>query len=88
MPGTRAGGLKAAKKNKKNYGKDFYKIIGSKGGHNGHTGGFAADHERAREAGRKGGLRSRRTGVANGEGKRWKKERIWKGDSDDELVFA
>lgn len=86
MPGTKAGGMKAAKMNKKLYGDDFYLRIGSKGGRNGHTGGFAANPALARVAGAKGGRISRRTGVANGQGKT--KEYIWKGDSDDELVFA
>lgn len=60
MSGTKAGGLKAAQKNKENHGNDFYRMIGAKGGRNGHTGGFAASHERAVEAGRKGGRISRR----------------------------
>lgn len=86
MPGTKAGGMKAAKMNKQLYGDDFYRRIGSKGGRNGHTGGFAANPALARVAGAKGGRISRRTGVANGQGKT--KEYIWKGDSNDELVFA
>lgn len=86
MSGTKAGGLKAAEKNKKLHGKDFYRIIGSKGGQNGHTGGFAANPELAKTAGAKGGRKSRRTGVSTGQGK--VKEYIWKGDPDDELVFA
>lgn len=60
MVGTKAGGLKAAATNKSKYGEDFYKIQGAKGGKNGHTGGFFANRELAREAGRKGGLISRR----------------------------
>ncbi len=59
MAGTIAGGKKAAKKNLEN-DPDFYKRIGSKGGKNGHTGGFAANRELARIAGRRGGLKSRR----------------------------
>ena len=86
MPGNRAGGLKARQTNFKRYGKDFYKIIGSKGGRNGHTGGFAVNPALARTAGAKGGRISRRTGVLNGQGKT--KEYFWKGDSNDELVFA
>lgn len=86
MPGTKAGGMKAAKMNKELYGDDFYRRIGSKGGRNGHTGGFAANPALARVAGAKGGRISRRTGVANGQGKT--KEYIWKGDSNDELVLA
>lgn len=70
MTGTKEGGIKAAKTNKIKNGKDFYKRIGAKGGRNGHTGGFAADHELARRAGKIGGLISRRTGIKNGEGKR------------------
>ncbi len=61
MPGTKAGGLKAAATNKKIHGSDFYKQIGAKGGRNGHTGGFAANPELARIAGKKGGQISRRT---------------------------
>lgn len=60
MPGTVAGGRKAAQTNKNRHGANFYARIGAKGGHNGHTGGFAANRELAREAGRKGGLISRR----------------------------
>ena len=60
MSGTKAGGLKAAMTNKKLYGNDFYRQIGKKGGQNGHTGGFAANPELARIAGRKGGSISRR----------------------------
>lgn len=60
MPGTIEGGRKAAATNKKKYGKEFYANIGRKGGKNGHTGGFAANPELAREAGRKGGKISKR----------------------------
>lgn len=61
MPGTRAGGLKAAKTNKLLYGEDFYNIVGAKGGRMGDPKrkGFAADRERARRAGRKGGAAGR-----------------------------
>lgn len=69
MSGTKAGGKKTAETNKRLHGSDFYAKIGAKGGRNGHTGGFAADHERARIAGAKGGKKSRRTGIKNGEGK-------------------
>lgn len=86
MPGNKAGGLKARQTNFKRYGKDFYKIIGSKGGQASHTGGFASNPALARTAGAKGGRISRRTGVTTGQGK--EKEYIWKGDPDDELVFA
>ena len=60
MPGTKSGGRKAAKTNIRLHGKDFYKRIGQIGGRNGHTGGFAANPELARIAGRKGGKKSRR----------------------------
>lgn len=60
MSGTREGGLKAAKTNKKKYGKNFYKLNGAKGGQNGHTGGFASNPALARVAGAKGGRNSRR----------------------------
>lgn len=86
MSGNKIGGMKAAKTNKKKYGKDFFRIIGSKGGQNGHTGGFAARPELARTAGAKGGRISRRTGVTTGQGK--EKEYVWKGGPDAELVFT
>lgn len=69
MPGTKAGGLKAAATNKLRHGNDFYSKIGKKGGVNGHNGGFASynvgkdgltGRERARIAGAKGGSISRR----------------------------
>lgn len=62
--GTKLGGLKAARTNKKLYGDGFYKDIGRKGGQNGHTGGFASNRELAKLAGAKGGSISRR-GPAN-----------------------
>ena len=60
MAGTKTGGKKAAATNKSKYGEDFYKHIGRIGGRRSTTGGFFANRELAREAGRKGGLRSRR----------------------------
>lgn len=69
MSGTLEGGRKAALTNKLRHGDSYYAEIGKKGGMNGHTGGFASDvvgedgltgKERARIAGRKGGLISRR----------------------------
>lgn len=60
MAGTKAGGRKACQTNKERHGDDFYQRIGAIGGRNGHTGGFAANPNLAREAGRKGGLISRR----------------------------
>jgi general stress protein YciG len=65
LAGTIAGGRAAAATNKTKYGKDFYKRIGAKGGRLGTTGGFYANRELARVAGRKGGLKSRR-GKNNG----------------------
>lgn len=68
--GTSIGGRKAVITTKANKGKDFYSMIGSIGGRNGHTGGFASQKrgsdgltgsERAKIAGRKGGLKSRKT---------------------------
>lgn len=60
MSGTKEGGRKARDKNIAN-DPDFYKRIGSIGGRNGNTGGFA-DRELASRAGRIGGLKSRRRG--------------------------
>lgn len=60
MAGTKAGGFKTAATNKKRFGKNWYAEIGRKGGQNGHTGGFAANPELAKEAGRKGGKISKR----------------------------
>lgn len=79
MSGTKAGGLKAKLTNLERHGENFYKNIGKKGGQNGHTGGFKTSlrdkngltgFERARIYGRIGGMKSRRTGVKNGEGKK------------------
>ena len=61
MAGTKAGGQKAAARNKAKYGPDFYAKIGAAGGKKGKTGGFFANRELAREAGAKGGRISRRT---------------------------
>lgn len=60
MSGNKVGGAKCAVTNKLKYGNDFYSRIGAIGGRNGHTGGFYADRELARRAGRKGGQVSRR----------------------------
>lgn len=60
MSGTREGGVKAAETNKARYGKAFYKKIGAVGGKKSTTGGFAANPELARIAGRKGGKISKR----------------------------
>lgn len=70
MPGTKDGGQRAAKTNKKKYGKGFYARIGAIGGKNGKTGGFGSNkigsdgltgRERARLAGARGGKVSRRS---------------------------
>lgn len=61
MAGTKAGGKAAAATNKQKYGADFYAKIGAKGGALGKTGGFFANRDLAREAGRKGGRISRRS---------------------------
>lgn len=61
MAGTKIGGKKAAATNLDRHGADFYRLIGAKGGRNGHTGGFAANPELARIAGAKGGRISKRT---------------------------
>ena len=60
MSGTIEGGKQAAKTNKERYGADWYAKIGAKGGKKGTTGGFYANRELAIEAGRKGGLISKR----------------------------
>jgi uncharacterized protein len=60
MAGTKKGGERAAQTNKERYGSDFYKKIGKVGGQKSTTGGFAANPELAREAGRKGGKKSKR----------------------------
>lgn len=63
--GTKEGGLKAAATNKMKYGKDFYKIQGTKGGKLSRGGGFASNRELAVRAGRKGGFISRRSSDKN-----------------------
>jgi len=60
MPGTVIGGKRAAQTNKKRYGKNFYKRIGALGGLKSTGGGFAANPELARIAGKKGGSSPRR----------------------------
>ena len=60
MAGTKEGGRKARKTNYERHGKDFYARIGAMGGKLGHTGGFAANPELAKIAGRKGGKKSKR----------------------------
>lgn len=70
MSGNREGGKQAAETNKELYGEDFYRKIGSVGGKKGTTGGFYVNRELASTAGRKGGLKRRRKGIKNREGKR------------------
>lgn len=60
MSGTIEGGRKAAKTNLLKHGSDFYARIGSRGGKNGHTGGFYNDPERAAMLGSIGGKKSKR----------------------------
>ena len=60
IAGTKIGGQKARETCLERYGKDYFARIGSIGGKNGTTGGFAANPELAREAGRKGGRISKR----------------------------
>lgn len=60
MAGTKEGGMKARATNLARHGEDWYSRIGRIGGRNGHTGGFASNHELARIAGAKGGRNSRR----------------------------
>ena len=61
MAGTKEGGKKAAKTNKKVHGANFYAEIGRKGGRKSHpaTRYFAMHPEVAKSAGTKGGLKSR-----------------------------
>ena len=60
MAGNREGGAKAALTMKNKYGTDFFKSIGSKGGSAKVPKGFAVNLDLASEAGRKGGLKSKR----------------------------
>lgn len=60
MSGNTKGGKKAAETNRRLHGEDFYAKIGSKGGKATGIKGFAADRERAVEAGRKAGKLSKR----------------------------
>jgi general stress protein YciG len=60
LAGTKTGGKKAAQTNRERHGVDFYQRIGSKGGMNGNTGGFAANRTIAMSAGALGGMNSRR----------------------------
>ena len=71
---NKTGGLKAAATNRAKHGDDFYKRMGSKGGRKlGVKKGFAVmTPEQRRAYGKKGGLKSRRTGIKTGEGKSYK----------------
>ncbi len=66
ISGTRQGGRKLSATIKSKYGVDeygksvFHKRVGALGGAASGTGGFFANRELAREAGRKGGLKSRK----------------------------
>jgi len=72
MSGTMAGGLKTKAKI---LAKDphHYEKIGAKGGHATGPKGFAVSGL-ARIAGAKGGRKSRRDGIKNGEGQRYIKQ--------------
>lgn len=70
MAGTIEGARKTRAKVVAKFGEDFWKNIGSKGGKNGKTGGFASDvvgkdgltgRQRARIAGQIGGTKSKRS---------------------------
>ena len=68
MSGTKKGGLKAKATNIARYGCDYYINMGRKGGSVcGSKKGFAANHQLAVEAGRKGGFISRRGKAKNHE---------------------
>lgn len=61
MSNTKEGGKKSAATNKAKYGKEYYAVIGAMGGKaKNKNKGFGSSHERAVEAGRAGGLKSRR----------------------------
>lgn len=62
MAGTKLGGQKCAETNKKKYGADYYKRIGKAGGsvNRPESRPFSSDAQLASEAGRLGGLKSRR----------------------------
>lgn len=84
MAGTKEGGKKAAATVKKKFGKQFYANIGRKGGQNGHTGGFFANPELAKIAGRKGGLTSSKSPTLSLEERRQEIAKILKQDEEME----
>lgn len=59
---TKAGGQKARAIILERYGPDYWRKMGAIGGHTSRKGGFYANRELAREAGRKGGKASKRSG--------------------------
>lgn len=67
MAGTKEGGLKAYKTNIQKRGKNFYREIGRLGGrvYTTKPKGFAANPERAKLAGAKGGARGKRKGMTD-----------------------
>lgn len=85
MAGTKAGGKKAAATNKAKHGVKFYANIGRKGGLNGHTGGFAANPQLAKQAGRKGGLISSKSSTMSLAERRNKIEELLR--QEEELEF-
>lgn len=60
MPQTKEGAKKAKQTLYDKYGKDYFSKMGALGGAAGNTGGFYANRELARKAGRLGGQRSKR----------------------------
>lgn len=73
MGGTGSGGKQAAETNKRLYGADFYPRIGSIGGNTPKTkpSGFASQpRERVVAWGKKGGAKSSRKGIKQGQGKK------------------
>lgn len=70
MVENKAGESKIRKTIEERYGKDYWRKIGSKGGKATGMKGFALNPELARIAGKKGGTKSTRAGIKNGEGKK------------------
>ena len=67
---AKTGGSKIRKTIEERYGKDYWRKIGSKGGKATGMKGFALNPKLASIAGRKGGKKSTRAGIKNGEGKK------------------